>query len=693
MPKKLILTGIELAKYINKNPTVTRQKLLNRFKNYKTPRGKKLNYTRLDGIISNHQRTALGAREKDFVGTAKDTMGRKIGVKRGPKTDDIKPIDPAFFKGGQYADTYADSIKYLRESGRNDIADKFEKQIAALTKAPKKVITKDYSPPRTELSKKKIYINKYVKRLKEKDADPEGFAEKARQEQRDYYIRNPEKLRERLDVQLERPYGISDKQQLFGQIIASAERHPDGRIRIIKQPTKSQKEAAKISQSFDKIDDFFRKYIIEDTQVRDPITGEFISKKYTFDTLEKFMESNLGRGLGPRSYEKSLAPFRLRTFFKDFKLKDGSALNTRIGMLKGTGKEGFDNFQIHHFDGGIAVNPYSSQVVIKNANQRLTSKIANFAVQRNLLKANNPIAVEKYGTADNLEEIFTKDLVDELGHVQFYDEISGKVIGHQPTIKGVLSDVGKEVRKLEPEIKEIENAMYTDPTFQDDLYRFTGADGGRVEKSIGGLTSSGGGLNLDDRVSKVGTLESMLAGVGAGLIDIPKGAFTLGAALLDMGFGTSNAAKVEKYFDDLTTFDEKAEQTFAGDLTRIMVNLGVPGGFAFKKGADLATKAMLHKKNGNYFRLTDPKLQERFKTSLNAKGRLFATLGGAGAAGVSDMIFVGDPEHVGTIGDMFGGPTQLKPNDEASAAREVANRMKFRLESSFLIGAVGGLGS
>jgi hypothetical protein len=224
-------------------------------------------------------------------------------------------------------------------------------------------------------------------------------------------------------------------------------------------------------------------------------------------------------------------------------------------------------------------------------------------------------------------------------------------------------------------------------------------DGGPVDKknrvklSIGGLTGGKGGLNLDDRVSKVGTLESMLAGVGAGLIDIPKGAFTLGAALLDMGFGTSNAAKVEQYFDDLTTFDEKAEQTFAGDLTRIMVNLGVPGGFAFKKGADLATKAMLNKRNGNYFRLTDPKLQERFNTSLNAKGRLFATLGGAGAAGVSDMIFVGDPEHVGTIGDMFGGPTQLKPNDENNAAREVANRMKFGLDSSLLIGAVGGLGS
>ena len=130
----------------------------------------------------------------------------------------------------------------------------------------------------------------------------------------------------------------------------------------------------------------------------------------------------------------------------------------------------------------------------------------------------------------------------------------------------------------------------------------------------------------------------MLAGIGAGLIDIPKGAFTLGVALLDLGFGTNNAAKVENYFDNLTTFDEKAEQSFAGEPTRIMVNLGVPGGFAFKKGAYLATKAMLHRRNGNYFRLTDPKLQERYKTALNTPGRLFATLGGAGAAGVSEAI-------------------------------------------------------
>jgi len=220
-------------------------------------------------------------------------------------------------------------------------------------------------------------------------------------------------------------------------------------------------------------------------------------------------------------------------------------------------------------------------------------------------------------------------------------------------------------------------------------------DGGRVGMSIGGLASDKKRSFAGDQFgkNKIGTLESMLAGIGSGLLDIPKGAFTLGAALMDLGFGTSNAAKVENFFDDLTGLDEKAEATFAGNLTKIMVNLGVPGGFAAKAGVNLTKKALLAKKNGNYFKLTDPRLVEKYGTSLNAKGRLYATLGGAGAAGVADGIFVGDPEHVGTIGDMFGGPTQLLENDENSAAREVANRMKFGLDSSLLIGLIGGSGS
>ena len=35
--------------------------------------------------------------------------------------------------------------------------------------------------------------------------------------------------------------------------------------------------------------------------------------------------------------------------------------------------------------------------------------------------------------------------------------------------------------------------------------------------------------------NKVGTFESVLAGIGSGLIGIPKGLFSLGATLMDLG--------------------------------------------------------------------------------------------------------------------------------------------------------------
>ena len=39
---------------------------------------------------------------------------------------------------------------------------------------------------------------------------------------------------------------------------------------------------------------------------------------------------------------------------------------------------------------------------------------------------------------------------------------------------------------------------------------------------------------------------------------------------------------VEAWFDDLTEFDEKAEATAAGKITEALVNIGIPGGTAFK---------------------------------------------------------------------------------------------------------------
>ena len=50
--------------------------------------------------------------------------------------------------------------------------------------------------------------------------------------------------------------------------------------------------------------------------------------------------------------------------------------------------------------------------------------------------------------------------------------------------------------------------------------------------------------------------------------------------------------EVERWFDDLTSWDEKAEATTAGKLTEILVNIGVPGGLAFRHGTKMAGAAM-----------------------------------------------------------------------------------------------------
>ena len=65
----------------------------------------------------------------------------------------------------------------------------------------------------------------------------------------------------------------------------------------------------------------------------------------------------------------------------------------------------------------------------------------------------------------------------------------------------------------------------------------------------------------------ISTIQSVLAGIGSGIISIPKGFFSLGATLMDLGAGTNKAAEVEKFFDDLTELDEMAEATTAGKIT------------------------------------------------------------------------------------------------------------------------------
>ena len=109
-------------------------------------------------------------------------------------------------------------------------------------------------------------------------------------------------------------------------------------------------------------------------------------------------------------------------------------------------------------------------------------------------------------------------------------------------------------------------------------------------------------LSNEEKYNDISSIESILSGLGSGLIQIPKGIFSLGATLIDMGAGTNKAAQVEKYFDDLTELDEKAAATTAGKIAELLVNIGIPGGIGFKVGTKLANTAFKYKKAGKKLR-------------------------------------------------------------------------------------------
>ena len=161
--------------------------------------------------------------------------------------------------------------------------------------------------------------------------------------------------------------------------------------------------------------------------------------------------------------------------------------------------------------------------------------------------------------------------------------------------------------------------------------------------------------------NKVGTFESVLAGIGSGLIGIPKGLFSLGATLMDLGANTGKAAEVEQWFDDLTDWDEKAEATTAGKLTEILVNIGVPGGLAFRHGTKMANAAMQAKKSGKYLDLKNPILEKGIKKGykLTSKGKTKQFFTGALLGGAAEGVFIGDVKDTGSLGDLLGGPTEI----------------------------------
>jgi len=169
---------------------------------------------------------------------------------------------------------------------------------------------------------------------------------------------------------------------------------------------------------------------------------------------------------------------------------------------------------------------------------------------------------------------------------------------------------------------------------------------------------------------------SMAAAVPSGILKIGEGVATFGAALLDLGIDKDRVEAVEEYFDRINPFDEMAASTGIGKITELIVNIGVPGGLAFKAASGLGKATIAAQKAGTYI-------------SKGEKARRFAQ--GAAGAGAAEAIAVGDVQEAGTFGDFLGGPTEIN-RDEDSAANELMNRLKFGIEGMAFTGAFGAAG-
>ena len=159
-----------------------------------------------------------------------------------------------------------------------------------------------------------------------------------------------------------------------------------------------------------------------------------------------------------------------------------------------------------------------------------------------------------------------------------------------------------------------------------------------------------------------------MAGIGSGFFKIPEGVVSLGATLIDLGAGTDTATEVEDFFATINPFDEYAEQTTAGRISELLVNLAVPAGLAAKTAGKLADAALVAKKGGKYLK-------------FGAQ---------AGAAGVADAIAIADVEEAGTLGDLVGGITAIDRESD-NPQTELLNRLKFGTEGALFTAGLSGL--
>ena len=191
----------------------------------------------------------------------------------------------------------------------------------------------------------------------------------------------------------------------------------------------------------------------------------------------------------------------------------------------------------------------------------------------------------------------------------------------------------------------------------------------------------------EERGSETNALVSAAAGIVSGVIKVPEGVISLAAELIDYGFDTDMAVKVEKAFDTINIFEDVADDRAIGKLTQAIVQAAVPGTIGFKAAAKLADKAIKAKKAGNYANLSSPNVSKALGkvTDLNKSAGTKRFVAGV-AGGAAGETLIADVENIGSIGDAFeAGPTQLtEVTDEGGreeAGRKFLNRVKFGSEA------------
>ena len=116
-------------------------------------------------------------------------------------------------------------------------------------------------------------------------------------------------------------------------------------------------------------------------------------------------------------------------------------------------------------------------------------------------------------------------------------------------------------------------------------------------------------LTPQEQSSETSVITATMAGVASGVIKVPEGIISLGAELIDLGFDTDLAVKVEKAIDTINVFEEVADDRAIGKIVETMIQIGVPGGIGFK----LVSGAVKAKKAGNYLDATSGNLQKAAK--------------------------------------------------------------------------------